>query len=33
VRDGKLTYLPDIYGWDRSPPTQFAGAYRPPIGE
>ena len=29
VKDGKLTYLPDIYGWDRSPPTQFAGAYRP----
>lgn len=29
VRDGKLTYLPDIYGWDRSPPTQFAGAYQP----
>ena len=23
VRDGKITYLPDIYGWDRSPP-QFA---------
>jgi murein L,D-transpeptidase YcbB/YkuD len=23
VNDGKLTYLPDIYGWDRSPP-QFA---------
>jgi murein L,D-transpeptidase YcbB/YkuD len=30
VRDGKLTYLPDIYGWDRSPPTQFAGGYSPP---
>lgn len=30
VREGKLTYLPDIYGWDRSPPTQFAGAYTPP---
>ena len=30
VRDGKLTYLPDLYGWDRSPPTQFAGAYSPP---
>ncbi len=29
VRDGKLTYLPDIYGWDRSPPTQFAGGYSP----
>jgi murein L,D-transpeptidase YcbB/YkuD len=24
VRDGKVTYLPDLYGWDRSPPTQFA---------
>ena len=24
ARDGKLTYLTDIYGWDRSPPTQFA---------
>jgi len=24
VKDGKLTYLRDIYGWDRSPPTQFA---------
>ena len=23
VRDGKLSYLPDIYGWDRQPP-QFA---------
>lgn len=23
VKDGKLTYLPDIYGWDRQPP-QFA---------
>jgi murein L,D-transpeptidase YcbB/YkuD len=20
VRDGKLTYLPDLYGWDQSPP-------------
>jgi murein L,D-transpeptidase YcbB/YkuD len=29
VKDGKLTYLPDIYGWDRSPPTQFAAGYRP----
>jgi murein L,D-transpeptidase YcbB/YkuD len=28
VRDGKLTYIPDIYGWDRSPPTQFAAGYR-----
>src|SRR5689334_13720467 len=24
VRDGKLSYLPDIYGWDKAPPTQFA---------
>jgi murein L,D-transpeptidase YcbB/YkuD len=24
VRDGKLTYWPDLYGWDRAPPTQFA---------
>ena len=24
VRDGKLTYLPDTYGWDTAPPTQFA---------
>ena len=23
VRDGKLSYLPDLYGWDRNPP-QFA---------
>jgi len=23
VRDGKLSYLPDLYGWDRTPP-QFA---------
>ncbi len=23
VKDGKLTYLPDLYGWDRAPP-QFA---------
>lgn len=30
VKDGKLTYLPDIYGWDRSPPTQFAAGYAPP---
>ena len=29
VRDGKLSYIPDIYGWDRSPPTQFAAGYRP----
>ena len=26
VRDGKLGYLPDLYGWDRTPPTQFASA-------
>lgn len=25
VRDGKLVYLPDLYGWDQSPP-QFASA-------
>ena len=24
VRDGKLAYIPDPYGWDRAPPTQFA---------
>jgi murein L,D-transpeptidase YcbB/YkuD len=30
AKDGKLTYLPDIYGWDRSPPTQFAGGYAAP---
>jgi L,D-transpeptidase YcbB len=24
VRDGKLTYLPDFYGWDKAPPEQFA---------
>jgi len=29
VRDGKLSYIPDVYGWDRSPPTQFAAGYRP----
>jgi len=23
VRDGKVSYLRDVYGWDRSPPTQF----------
>ena len=28
VRDGKLSYLPDIYGWDSAPPTQFASAYQ-----
>jgi len=26
VRNGKLTYLPDIYGWDKAPPTQFASS-------
>jgi murein L,D-transpeptidase YcbB/YkuD len=25
VRDGKLSYLPDIYGWDSKPP-QFASS-------
>lgn len=29
VRDGKLSYLPDIYGWDKSPPTQFAADQNP----
>ena len=24
IRDGKLSYLPDVYGWDRAAPTQFA---------
>ena len=28
VSDGKLSYLPDIYGWDTAPPTQFASAYQ-----
>ena len=28
VRDGKLSYLPDIYGWDSAPPTQFASSYQ-----
>ena len=31
VRDGKLSYIKDIYGWDSSPPTQFASGYRPPV--
>ena len=31
VRDGKLSYIKDIYGWDSAPPTQFAGGYRPPV--
>ena len=26
VRDGKLSYLPDVYGWDKSPPTQIASS-------
>ena len=26
VTDGKLTYLPDLYGWDSNPP-HFASAY------
>jgi murein L,D-transpeptidase YcbB/YkuD len=26
VKDGKLSYLPDVYGWDKAPPTQFATA-------
>ena len=26
VRDGKLSYLPDLYGWDKAPPTQFASS-------
>jgi murein L,D-transpeptidase YcbB/YkuD len=26
VRDGKLSYLPDIYGWDTAAPTQFAAS-------
>jgi murein L,D-transpeptidase YcbB/YkuD len=28
VREGKLSYLPDIYGWDAAPPTQFAASYQ-----
>jgi murein L,D-transpeptidase YcbB/YkuD len=24
VRDGKLSYLPDVYGWDKAPPAQYA---------
>ena len=31
VRDGKISYLKDIYGWDSAPPTQFAAGYRPPV--
>jgi L,D-transpeptidase YcbB len=26
VRDGKLTYLPDLYGWDKAPPTEYASS-------
>jgi murein L,D-transpeptidase YcbB/YkuD len=26
VHDGKLTYLPDLYGWDKAPPTQYASS-------
>jgi murein L,D-transpeptidase YcbB/YkuD len=26
VKDGKLTYLPDVYGWDQAPPTQYASS-------
>jgi murein L,D-transpeptidase YcbB/YkuD len=26
VRDGKLTYLPDLYGWDKAPPAQYASS-------
>ena len=26
VRDGKLTYLPDLYGWEKAPPTQYASS-------
>ena len=26
VEDGKVTYLPDIYGWDESPAKQIAVA-------
>lgn len=26
VRDGKLVYLNDFYGWDKAPPTQFASS-------
>jgi murein L,D-transpeptidase YcbB/YkuD len=26
VRDGKLAYLPDVYGWDKAPPTRIASA-------
>lgn len=26
VRDGKLSYLRDVYGWDKAPPTQYASS-------
>src|SRR5947209_1203855 len=26
VEDGKLTYLPDVYGWDTASPTQYASS-------
>ena len=29
VTDGKLTYLPDIYGWDRAAPPHSPRATRP----
>jgi murein L,D-transpeptidase YcbB/YkuD len=28
VRDGMLSYIPDLYGWDSAPPTQFASSYQ-----
>ena len=28
VRDGKVSYLPDAYGWDKAAPTQFASSYQ-----
>jgi murein L,D-transpeptidase YcbB/YkuD len=26
VKDGKVTYIPDVYGWDTAPPTQFVAS-------
>jgi L,D-transpeptidase YcbB len=26
VKDGKVTYVPDVYGWDTAPPTQFVAS-------
>jgi murein L,D-transpeptidase YcbB/YkuD len=26
VKDGKLAYVPDVYGWDKAPPTQFVAS-------